>query len=153
MSDKKISELTEVTTLVPGTDMLAIVNGGVTKKISATALHRTIVEIIPIDYEDSTGDAADSNSNAISIPANTLVTRRDIVETTAWDAITSFELGWSGDNDALITNAQCGLTGNDPTTIDIPVLITQARTATVTWNQGAATQGVGYIVLTYVRLD
>lgn len=153
MADKKISELTEVTTLVPDTDMLAITNGGDTLKISATALHRTVVKIVPIDYADSSGDAADSNGNAISIPANSLITCRDIVETTAWDAITSFELGWSGDNDALVTNAQCGLTGNDPTTVDIPVLITQARTVTVTWNQGAATQGIGYVVVTYVRLD
>lgn len=114
---------------------------------------RGIVKVIPIDFQGSSGNALDSDGDTIVLPANTLVTCRDIVETTAWDAITSFELGWSGDNDALITNAQCGLTGNDPTTVDIPVLITQARTVTVTWDQGAATQGIGYIVLTYVRLD
>jgi hypothetical protein len=53
MSDKKISELTEVTTLVPGTDVIAIVNGSVTKKIAPTAAPGAAPNILATDANGS----------------------------------------------------------------------------------------------------
>lgn len=108
---------------------------------------------IPIDFADITGDAVDIGGNTVVLPANSLVISVEVLRTVAWDALNNFQVGKSGDVDWLVTNFQHNLTGAgapDVETISVTRWVSSATTVTVTWDQGAATQGEGSVTIQYI---
>lgn len=107
---------------------------------------------IPIDYQDVSGNAVDQFGSPVVLPANCLVTDVEILRTTAWDALTEFTCGIAADPDLLVTNLQHNLTGAAPDveTVSVSRYFSSATAVTVTWNQGAATQGVGSVTIQYI---
>lgn len=90
-----------------------------------------------------------------TVPANSVITDVIIGRSTAWDAITTFEVGKAGDTDWLADTTQANVTGaagaaeviqaNQMVTADTPVVLTL--------NQGAAAAGAGFVLVRYVELD
>lgn len=94
-----------------------------------------------------------------TIPANSVILDRRITRTTPWDAITTFHVGKAGDTDWLVDTTEANvigaldagesgntevITGDRVVTVDTPIV--------VTLNQGAATAGVGYVIVEYAEL-
>lgn len=52
MADKKISALTGATTPLAGTEVLPIVQGGNTKKVTVAELTTTIKELVELNHSD-----------------------------------------------------------------------------------------------------
>lgn len=93
-----------------------------------------------------------------TVPANSLITNRYVVRTTAWDAITAFQIGKSGDTDWLMTTAQAGVDGAIPSgeeqaveTVSDVKGVDTATAIIVTLNQGSAAAGSGFVVLEYIE--
>lgn len=93
-----------------------------------------------------------------TIPANSIILDRYVARTTAWDAITTFKIGKAGDTDWLMTTVQANVDGAIPSgeSQDVEVVSTAkavdaATAVVVTLDQGAATEGAGYIALVYVE--
>jgi len=109
--------------------------------------------VVAIAYTDASGDLTDVNGKPATLPANSLVTNVRIVRITAWDALTSFTMGKSGDADWLIANTDHGLTSSAPgvETIIPEAVATAATRLTAAWTQGAATEGAGYVIVEYVK--
>lgn len=94
-----------------------------------------------------------------TVPANSIIGTRYIVRTTKWDAITTFEVGKSGDTDWLATTTQTNVDGAIDSGEDGNVeaitgnkVVTSNTDIIVTLDQGAAAQGVGYVVVPYKEL-
>ena len=95
----------------------------------------------------------------ITVPADSLITRVMIARTTAWDAITTFEVGKSGDTDWLadttaanVTGAISGTEEGEVEVVDLQKVVTTATPIILTLNQGGASAGVGYVVVEYKEL-
>jgi len=95
-----------------------------------------------------------------TIPANSLVTQVTVVRTTAWDAITTFEVGKSGDTDWLATTEEANVDGDIPSGEDGAAevvaqnkVVTSETNVVLTLDQGAATEGAGFVVVEYVEMD
>ena len=93
-----------------------------------------------------------------TIPANSIILDRYVARTTKWDAITTFEIGKAGDTDWLMTTAQANVDAAIPAgeSQDVEVVsaakaVDAATAVVVTIDQGAATEGAGYVVLVYVE--
>lgn len=93
-----------------------------------------------------------------TVPANSLITNRYVVRTTAWNAITTFQIGKSGDTDWLMTTVQANVTGSidsgEEQAVETVTDVKGIDTATaivVTLNQGGATQGSGFVVVEYIE--
>lgn len=93
-----------------------------------------------------------------TVPALSVIVAVYVVRTTAWDGAPSLEVGKSGDADWLVTNAEANLTGAIPSgeeqDVEVCVDAKAVDTATaiiVTYSDGAATQGAGYVVLQYIE--
>lgn len=93
-----------------------------------------------------------------TVPANSIIQSIYVARTTAWDAITTFEIGKAGDTDWLVTTGEANVDGAIPAgeSQDVEVIsdakaIDAATAIVVTLNQGAATAGAGYIALVYVE--
>jgi len=91
-------------------------------------------------------------------PANSTILKAFIARTTAWDAITAFTGGKSGSTGWLWTTEEANLTGAIPAgeeqDVEEVVINKAVDTATpivVTINQGAASQGSGYVILMVAR--
>jgi hypothetical protein len=108
--------------------------------------------IVPIDFEDVTGQPNDSDGNPAALPADSLVQRVTVIRTTAWDALTTFEAGVAGTSDLFVTNAQHNLTGAAPDAEEVDANIVRVAATPIihTWDQGAATEGAGYVVYEYL---
>lgn len=103
---------------------------------------------IPISHEDTSGVVA-------TLPANCLITSRQVVRTTAWNIITLFAAGKQNDLDWLVQNYQHNLsmTGAGATEITGGPIYVAAETPLIfTWDQGGATVGEGYVVICYTML-
>lgn len=94
-----------------------------------------------------------------TIPANSIILTRRVVRLTKWDAVTTFEVGKAGDTDWLVSTAQANVTGNIPVGEDAgveeitgPKVVTAATDIVVTLNQGAAAQGVSYVIVEYQEM-
>jgi hypothetical protein len=94
-----------------------------------------------------------------TVPANSLILSRRVIRLTKWDAVTAFEIGKQGDTDWLMTTGQANVTGNIPAGEDAGVeevsgtkAVTSATDIVLTLNQGAATAGVGYVIVEYQEL-
>lgn len=94
-----------------------------------------------------------------TVPANSVILSRRVIRTTPWDAITTFEIGKSGDTDWLMTTAQAAVTGsiaagNDGAVAEVigQVVVTSDTPIILTLNQGAASAGAGYVVVEYQEL-
>lgn len=94
-----------------------------------------------------------------TVPANSIILNRRIVRTTAWDAITTFEIGKSGDTDWLATTTQANVTASIPSGEDGAVeevtgqkMVTSDTDIVLTLDQGAASAGAGYVVIEYQEL-
>lgn len=104
---------------------------------------------------------AHGDSSPISlgtVPANSVITTVYVARTTAWDAITSFVIGKSGDTDWLVTNAEANLTGAIPSgeSQDVEVIadakaVDAATAVIITYSAGTASEGAGYVVLEYIE--
>lgn len=108
---------------------------------------------VPIDFADVSGNAVDIHGNTVVIPASSLITNVEVLRTTSWDVLTTFEVGRSGDSDWLVTNFQHNLTGAGAPateTVSVTRFVSSATTITVMWNQGAATQGAGSVTIQYI---
>lgn len=95
-----------------------------------------------------------------TVPANSVIGTCRIIRTTAWDAITTFELGKSGDTDWLVTTVQANVNGGIDAGEDGNVeaivgdkVVSSATDIVLTLNQGAATVGVGYVIVPYKELE
>ncbi len=102
---------------------------------------------VAISYTSSSGTIG-------TIPANSVVLSRYAIRTTAWNALTNFQLGKSGSAEYFMTMEQANLTGAAPDVeaVNTPIYIVSATDVVATWNQGAASAGGGYIVIEYVEL-
>lgn len=95
----------------------------------------------------------------VTVPANSVIQKTTIVRTTIWDAITTFTIGKSGTLDWLATTAQANVTAaltggeeGDGEVIENNKVVTTATPIILTLDQGAASQGVGYVVIEYQEL-
>ena len=93
-----------------------------------------------------------------TVPAGSIITNRYVVRTTAWDAITTFQIGKTGDTDWLMTTVQANVNGEIPSGEEQDVEcvsdlkgIDTATAILVTLNHGEATQGSGYVVVEYIE--
>lgn len=93
-----------------------------------------------------------------TVPANSIITSIYVARTTAWDAITTFEIGKAGDTDWLVTTVEANVDGAIPSgeSQDVEVVsdakaVDAATAVVVTLDQGAASQGAGYIALVYME--
>lgn len=93
-----------------------------------------------------------------TVPANSIIQSIYVARTTAWDAITTFEIGKSGDTDWLVTTGEANVDGAIPSgeSQDVEVIsdakaVDAATAIVLTLNQGAATAGAGYVVVVYVE--
>ena len=93
-----------------------------------------------------------------TVPANSIIRDIYVARTTAWDAITTFEIGKAGDTNWLVTTVEANVDGAIPggESQDVEVIsdakaVDAATAVVVTLNQGAATEGAGYIALVYVE--
>lgn len=95
-----------------------------------------------------------------TVPANSLITQVTVVRTTAWDAVTTFEVGKSGDTDWLATTVEANVTGavdsgedGNAEVVAQNKVVTGETDVILTLNQGAASAGAGYVVVEYVELN
>lgn len=95
-----------------------------------------------------------------TVPANSLITAVRVIRTTAWSAITTFEVGKSGDTDWLVNTTQANVTdaldsgeAGNAEVIAVNKVVTSATPIVLTLNQGAASAGAGYVVVEYVELS
>jgi len=93
-----------------------------------------------------------------TVPANSIILDRYVARTTAWDAITTAEIGKAGDTDWLVTTVEANLDGAIPSgeSQDVEVVsdakaVDAATAIVITLDQGAATEGAGYVALVYVE--
>lgn len=93
-----------------------------------------------------------------TVPANSIITGVYVARTTAWDAITTFQVGKAGTTDWLVTTAEANVTGaigageeQEVEAILDAKAVDTATAVVVTLNQGAASAGSGYVVLTYIE--
>lgn len=93
-----------------------------------------------------------------TVPANSIIQSIHVARTTAWDAITTFEIGKTGDTDWLVTTAEANVDGAIPSgeSQDVEVIsdakaVDAATDILITLDQGAASQGAGYVALVYVE--
>ena len=93
-----------------------------------------------------------------TVPANSIITGIYVARTTAWDAITTFQIGKAGTTDWLVTTVEANVDGAIPSgeSQDVEVIsdakaVDAATAIVVTLDQGAATAGAGYIALVYVE--
>lgn len=109
---------------------------------------------IPISYQDISGFAVDEHGMSVAIPERSIVVQVDILRRTAWDVIGSFQLGILSDPDLLVKSFQAGLTESAPgvNTVEVSEYFAGLTGIYATWNQGAATQGEGNVVLKYIML-
>jgi len=89
-----------------------------------------------------------------TVVANSMILKAFIARTTAWDAITAFTGGKSGSTEWLWTTEEANLTGAIPSgeTQDVEEVVINkgvdaATPIVVTIDQGAASQGSGYVIL------
>lgn len=94
-----------------------------------------------------------------TVPANSLITGVKIIRTTAWDAITTFEVGKTGTTDWLATTAQANVTGaiagteeGEVESVDIEKVAVTATPIILTLDQGAAAAGAGFVIIEYQEL-
>lgn len=88
-----------------------------------------------------------------TVPANSAVMRVTVLRTTAWDVVTTFEVGKTGDSDAYMTTAQSNVTAAAPgaeTSVAGDVLVADTDII-VTLNQGAAVAGEGYVIVEFLE--
>lgn len=95
-----------------------------------------------------------------TVPANSLITTIAVVRTTAWDVITTFQVGKSGTLNWLIDTTEANVTGAIPAgeagaaeVIAVDKVVTADTPIVLTLNQGAASAGVGYVVVNFVELN
>jgi len=103
---------------------------------------------IPISHEDVSGVVA-------TLPANCLVTSRQVVRTEPWNIIALFAAGKADDLDWLVQNYQHNLSLATVGATDIsggPIYVAAETPLIFTWDQGGATQGEGYVVICYTML-
>ena len=93
-----------------------------------------------------------------TVPANSIIRDIYVARTTAWDAITTFEIGKSGDTDWLVTTAEANVDGaiasGESQAVEVisdAKAVDAATAVVVTLDQGAAAAGAGYIALVYVE--
>ena len=113
---------------------------------------RSLVVVTPVTFASATQTIA-------TVPANSIILDRYIARTTAWDAITTFEIGKSGDTDWLATTAEANVDGSiesgEQGAVEIITggkVVTSDTDIILTLNQGGATAGVGYVVVEYMEL-
>lgn len=102
---------------------------------------------------------ASATQTLVTVPANSIITSVKVVRTTAWDAITTFQVGKSGTTDWLVSTAQANVDGaitgteeGEVEIIDVQKVVTTATAILLTLNQGAASAGVGYVIVEYTEL-
>lgn len=94
-----------------------------------------------------------------TVPANCVIERVKIPRTTAWDDITTFEVGKSGTTDWLVSTVQANVDGaiagteeGEVEIVEPAKVVTTATPIVLTLNQGAAAAGAGYVIVEYQRL-
>ena len=102
---------------------------------------------------------ASATQTLITVPANSIILDRKVVRTTAWNAITTFEIGKDGDTDWLMTTAQADLTAAIGAGEDGEVqtnsgrkVVTSDTSVLLTIDQGAASAGAGFVIVDYQEL-
>jgi len=101
----------------------------------------------------------DDASTALgTVPANSVITAVYVARTTAWDTLTAFTIGKSGDADWLVTTAEANLDGAIPAgeSQDVEVIadskaVDAATPIVITYTAGAASAGAGYVVLEFIE--
>lgn len=95
----------------------------------------------------------DSTVTIGTLPAYSVVTQTIIARKTAWDAITTFQVGKSGDTDWLVGTTPANVTGaaGDGEVISNGKMVTANTPVIVTLDQGAATQGECYVIVLFVE--
>lgn len=121
------------------------------------------------DMVDSVGGGASAFKAAVTfasatqtlgtVPANSTIDSVKVIRTTAWDAITTFQVGKTGTADWLVSTVQAsvdtaidsGEAGNVEI-IEPAKVVTTATDIILTLNQGGAAAGAGYVVVEYSTL-
>jgi len=91
-----------------------------------------------------------------TVPANSVIQAVYVARTTAWDALTTFEIGKAGDTDWLVTTAEANLDGAIPAgeSQDVEVIadskaVDAATEILISYTAGAASQGAGYVAVVF----
>ncbi len=102
---------------------------------------------------------ASATQTLLTVPANSIILNTKVIRTTAWDAITTFEVGKSGNTNWLCTTVQANVNaavdaGEDGNveTVNNDKVVTTAVAVLLTLNQGGAAAGVGYVLVEYQEL-
>lgn len=95
-----------------------------------------------------------------TVVANSIIGPAYIIRTTAWDAITTFEIGKTGDTDWLVTTTQANVDGvidagedGNIEIVSVHKIITSDTDILLTLNQGAAAAGAGFVLVPYRELS
>lgn len=102
---------------------------------------------------------ASATQTLVTVPANSIITSVKVARTTAWDAITTFQVGKTGTLDWLVTTPQANVDGaitggeeGEVEIIDVQKVVTTATPIILTLNQGGAVAGAGYVTVEYTEL-
>jgi len=111
-----------------------------------------LVLVKPITYESATQTLG-------TVPANSIIGPVYIIRTTAWDAITTFEVGKSGDTDWLVAtgqaNVDAAIDSGEDGNVEIAAsykIVTSDTDIVLTLDQGAASEGAGYVLVPFREL-
>lgn len=95
-----------------------------------------------------------------TVPAGSIITDVLVARTTKWDAVTTFEVGKSGDTDWLVGTVAANVTGaidsgedGGVERIAVNKYVAGDTDIVLTLNQGAASQGAGYVVILYTEVS
>ncbi len=86
-----------------------------------------------------------------TVPAGATILRRIVTKRTVWDAVTTFEIGNSGDTDAYASTAQSNVTVAGVEITTIGEVVSSDTDILVTLNQGAATQGAATVLVEFLE--
>ena len=94
-----------------------------------------------------------------TVPANSIIGTAFVVRDIAWDDITAFEIGKDGATDWLVSTVQANVNGaldageaGNVEAIAVNKFVAEATDVVLTLDQGAATAGAGYVMVTFKEL-
>ena len=110
-----------------------------------------VSDVTAVAYGDADGATA-----LVTVPANSIINRVYVIRTTAWDAVTAFEIGKAGDTDWLVNTTQANVTGAigsgeeaEAEVINCNKFVETATAVNINYTAGAASAGAGYVVVEY----
>lgn len=150
MSDKTISQLTAITALSLD-DLLVVVNdpagSPATRKITLANALKQIPRFLEAALTFSAADGALSEA----VPAGSVVGRRVLVVTEAWDTAATLDVGVSGDADKYVKSSEINLQATGTYVVDAFDYESAEASVLLDFDHASATQGAATLLLEIVR--